>query len=401
MHGETVLCIAPRIWHSMWRDTQYIMSRIAAHNRVLYFEPGRDTDRPVVAEFRRNLPNFFARRVQEVQENLLVIPTPSSLPHGRRHLPRSVLRITMPVVISINARILIRHVRWAMKVLDVRAPILWLYNPYQINLIGKFGEKLSVYYNYDEFADFVNNVRVKTLLRQLDNELSRRVDVVFATSRAQWERRKAFNPNAYFIPNAVDFDLFHRALTPNLPLPRDVSSLPRPIIGFAGWLGYHIDVRLLWRVAEAYPDCSLVLVGPDALPDGEERQKLNALTNVFFLGQKERFELPEYLRVFDAALMPYSLGGHIRSAYPMKLHEYLAAGRSIVATALPELRPYSHVVRIAESYEEFIHQVGEALDDYAEHAIEARVAVARDNTWDQRVAKIYGILQHRLNCVGE
>jgi glycosyltransferase involved in cell wall biosynthesis len=388
MRGETILCISIRDWHSLWRETQPIMSRIAAQNHVLYFEPGRDGDRSVVTEMMRNSPNFFALRTQEVQENLIVIPTPPSLPHARRYLPRSVLRVTMPWVIRINAWILTRHVRWAIKALDVRAPILWLNEPYQINLIGKFGERLVCYYNCDELADLVPNACIKGLLRRLDNQLSSKADVVFATSRAQWERRKAINPNTYFIPNGVDFDLFNRALTPNLPL---------PTIGFAGWLGYHIDVELLRRVAEAYPDCSLVLVGPDALPNTKGRRRLRDLPNVFFLGQKERFELPNYLQVFDVALMPYSLSGHIRSAYPLKLHEYLAAGRAIVSTALPELRPYSHVVRIAETHDAFIHQISEALHDHASQAIEARVAVARENTWDHRVAEIYRVLQHQFS----
>ena len=99
--------------------------------------------------------------------------------------------------------------------------------------------------------------------------------------------------------------------------------------------------------------------------------------------------------------MPYVLAGHILSSYPLKLHEYLAAGRAVVAANLPELKPYSHVVRIAETHREFIRQIGEALHDCAPEAIEARVAVARENTWDQRVAEIYRVLDQRLSATGE
>lgn len=396
MHGETILCIAPRVWHSLWRDAQPIMWRIAEQNRVLYFEPGRNPDRPHSAEMWRNWPNFFALRAQALHENLILIPTPSCLPVMRQHLPRSVLRVTTPWVAKINARILIRHVRWAMKVYSVEAPILWLYWPYHADLVGKFGEKLACYFNYDEFPDFVQNQRVKELLRQLDNQLSSQVDVVFATSRAQWKRRKAVNPNTYFIPNGVDFDLFNRALAPNRPLPPDIAAVPRPIIGYAGWLGYQIDAELLRRVADAYSDCSVVLVGPDELPNAADRKRLQTRPNVFFLGRKERHELPDYLQAFDAALIPYSLNGHVLSIYPLKLHEYLAAGRAIVAVAMPELQPYSHVVRIAETHDEFINQIGQALHDHAPQAIEARVAVARENTWDQRAAEIYRVLEHHL-----
>jgi glycosyltransferase involved in cell wall biosynthesis len=398
MQGETILCIEPSSrWDSLWRDSQQIMSRISAQNRVLFFEPGRDQHHSVFAEMVRNLPNFFTLRARQEHDNLIIIPTPSNLPHARRHLPRSMLKVSMPLVISINAQILIRQVRWAMRNLAVKNPILWLYSPYHIALIGKFGEKLVCYFNYDEYADFAPNVRVKDLLERLDYQLSSRADVVFATSRAQTERRKAANPRSYFIPNGVDFELFNRTLMPNLALPDDIADLPRPIIGFVGWLGYHIDVQLLVHIAKTYPDCSLVLIGPEELPKGPDRKELKMLPNTFFLGQKERIELPNYLQAFDVALMPWILSGHLQSAYPLKLHEYLAAGRSSVATALPELRPYSHVIRIAETHDEFIHHISEALQDNSLEAIEARVEVARENTWDQRIAEIYRILNLSFN----
>ena len=165
MRGETILCIAPRLWHSLWRDTQPIMWRVAKQNRVLYFEPSRKSNRPYLAEMWRNWPNFVTLRAQALHENLIVIPTPSNLPVARRHLPRSVLQVTTPWVAKINARILIRHVRWAMKAYSVEAPILWLYSPFHVDLVGKFEEKLVCYYNYDEFPDFVHNRRIKELLR--------------------------------------------------------------------------------------------------------------------------------------------------------------------------------------------------------------------------------------------
>src|SRR5688572_18469696 len=114
MRGETIVCIAPRRWDGLWKETQAIMSRLARDNRVLYFEPGRDPEHGVLAELRRNWPAMFHRTVREVQDNLLVIPSPPALPHGRRHLPIGVLRATMPAAMAINAGVLIRHVRRTM-----------------------------------------------------------------------------------------------------------------------------------------------------------------------------------------------------------------------------------------------------------------------------------------------
>jgi glycosyltransferase involved in cell wall biosynthesis len=397
MQNETILCVAPRDWHGLWKDTQSIMSRIAAQNRVIYFDPSHDGQASWLHELFDNLPNFFQLRMDAVQKNLTVIPTPPSLPLARRHLPQRMLRIVMPLVVKANTWILCRHVRRAMKALQIERPILWLYGPYQAGLIGKFGEKLACYFNYDEFADFVANRRIKDLIRQHEAELCRQVDIVFATSRAQCQVRSAYNPHTYLIPNAVDFELFNRALLPGLEVPDDIARVSRPIIGYAGRLAYQIDVELLHRVATAYPRCSLVFVGPDELPNTEAVQALRALSNVFFLGVKSPSDLPTYLQVFDVALIPYRLVGHVLSGYPTKLHEYLAAGRAVVATAMPELRPYSHVLRIGETEDDFIRCVGEAIQDNSSSAIAARLAVAQENTWDRRVADIYHVLDSLLS----
>jgi glycosyltransferase involved in cell wall biosynthesis len=398
MRGETIICMAPRRWDGLWKETQAIMSRLARDNRVLYFEPGRDPEQGVLAEMRRNWPTLFRRTVREVQKHLLVIPSPPSLPHGRRHLPSGVLRATVPLAMAINAGLLIRHVRRTMNALGVNSPVLWLTDPYHVSLAGKFREKLVCYYNFDEFADMVDNRRVSRLLRRLDDELTRRADVAFTTSRAQCARRKIVNPRTYFVPNAVDFDLFVQAVIEDLPPPSDIAKVPRPILGFVGWLTHHIDVALLRRIAETYPNCSLVLLGPDELRASPDLEGLRSLQNVVFLGRKDHAEVPAYLRMFDVALMPYSLTGHVLSAYPAKLHEYLAAGRAVVATDLPELRPYENVVRLARTSDDFVQMIGQALGDCSTEAVDARLAVARDNTWDRRVAEIGSILNPLLRA---
>jgi len=392
LRGETIVCIAPRRWDALWKETQAIMSRLAPDNRVLYVEPGRDPEHGVLAEAARNWPNLVRLTMREVRRNLLVIGSPPVLPHGRQHLPAGVLTMTMPLVMAVNAGVIIRHVRRAMRARSVTSPILWLTDPYHAPLVGRFGEQLACYFNFDEFADMVGNRRVTGLIRRLDDTLTRQADVVFATSRSQRDRRRIINPRTHLIPNAVNFELFSRAATIALPLPADLAELRRPIIGYTGWLTDHIDVPLLRRVAHAYPRCSLVLVGPDHLPSSPDLEGLRACANVVFVGRKDQAALPAYLRAFDVALMPYRLVGHVPSAYPAKLHEYLAAGRSVVASALPELEPYRDVLRLARSDDHFVQLIAEALADDSTTAVDARLAVARENTWDQRVAEIRGIL---------
>jgi len=396
MQGETILCVATDEWNSLWRPIQQTMSRFAPKNRVIYFEPGRNPERSISSEFLDNLPNYWKLRPRIAQENLFVIPTPSNLPTARRFLPRSVLKFTMPMVNNFNNRILIKQIRKAMEALEIQSPLLWLYDPSQVGLIGKFGEKLSCYHNYDDFPKFTQNSRIQEYLRNQDEELCRRVDVVLATSHSQWEIRKVLNPRTYCVPNGVDFDLFNRANNPETPTPSDISHLKKPVIGYVGWLGYQMDLDLLLSVASTYTDCSIALIGPDVMPKNAKYRRLQKMPNVHFLGQKTLHSLPEYLKVIDVALIPYLLEGYVLTAYPLKLHEYLAAGRAIVSTALPELRPYEHVVRLAETHAEFIAKIREAMLDYDQLTIAARIAVAKANTWDSRIVDIYNIIQPLL-----
>lgn len=397
MQGETIICVSPRDWFALWKDTQSIMWRIARDNRVLYFDPGRDPESSVPGEFIRNIPSLFRLSSKNIHENLTVIPTPPSLPHARRHLPRALLKRTVPVAFRFNARMISLQIHRALDAYNIQNPILWLYSLYSTDLIGQFGEKLTCYTVYDDFAGFAQNWRIKDLLQRFDQELSAKVDVIFSTSQIQTEIHRAINPNTYFVPNAVDYDLFSQALDPSLPVPDDIATIPHPIIGFAGWMANQLDVALLQKISQAYPRCSLVFVGPNNVQPASDKKTLKSLPNAYFLGRKPRSDLPKYLQVFDVALIPYRLtAGHVRSVYPTKLHEYLAAGRSVVTTAMPEVEPFNHVVRIGRNHEEFISLINEALDRPSQAELEARLAVAKENTWDHRAEELNRILDHHL-----
>ena len=397
MRDQTIICIAPRRWDALWKETQAIMSRLAVHNRVLYFEPGRDPEHGVLAEMRRNWPILLRPITWEMQENLFVIQSPPVLPHGRRHLPERVLRGTMPPVMAINARLLIRHVRRTIRALAVESPVLWLTDPYHVSLVGRFGEKVACYFNFDEFADMAENRRVSRLVRRLDDELARRVDVVFATSRAQWERRRSVNPRTYLVPNAVDFDLFNRALTEELPVPADIECVARPILGFVGWLTGHIDMALLRRVSEAYPDCSLVLVGPGQLACRRGSRCVAEPAECRPSRQKRPFFDS---RVSARARRSTHALQHDQVTYCPPIRRSSTSisrrgGRSL-RRPCPSFVPYESVVRLAQTSDDFVQMIGQALADRSAEAIGARVAVARDNTWDQRVAEIDSILSPLL-----
>ncbi len=390
MKGETILCLSPSSWYSLWRNRQQIMSRLAMHNVVLFVEPQRNSEYGIVQDRARRLRQLVAPHIQQVRENLWIIEPPPSLPFGI--FSSNLARCITPI----NNRILAKVLHHAMRLLEVRAPILWLYYPWHAGLVGRLDEKLVCYHVYDELGDYPFHRHLKGFIEGCDRELCRKADLILASSSAQAERRKSLNAQTYFVPNAVDFAHFQKALDPDLPLPDDVQRVPRPRIGYVGLLGFQVNTGLLLDVANARPDWHLVLVGPDRLGESKHIRELRKLENVHFLGQKRLEELPAYLKACDVALLPYDLTTHVSTSYPLKLHEYLAAGKPVVSVRLRELLIFQEVVYFADSAADFVQGIARALEEDSPERVQQRVAVAQENTWDRRVEQISALVDQCL-----
>jgi len=374
------------------------MSLLARKNRVLFVEPQRDPDLGTWISFKNRICNIFSTNIESISANMTLLHPPPALPFGGAILSPRILRFITPFIVKLNCWLLTYSIRQALQKMKVANPILYLWEPFQLDLVEKFSEKLVCYHVYDEISDFVFNNRIKKIIWKYDRRLCKKADFVFASSRTQYERRKAFNQSTYFIPNGVDFGHFNQALSPDTKLPEDIQSVSRPILGFVGFLADFItDVRLLIDLAEKREDWSIVLVGTDGLGNSSDSDKLRGLNNVLFVGRKDVSVLPSFLKAFDVALMPYVIEGHTLSIYPLKLHEYLAAGLPIVATHLPELDPFKNVVRFAASAGEFIEQIEKSLKDNSKTIVAKRVAIAKENTWDQRVEEIKSLLAESMN----
>ena len=123
---------------------------------------------------------------------------------------------------------------------------------------------------------------------------------------------------------------------------------------------------------------STLLVGTDTAPDPRLRGD-----NVRFVGAVPYERLPEAMASFDVALLPYVRSELTRSINPLKLREYLASGRPIVATSLPEVARYAPEVRLADTAEETIAAVEAALAGPSDRRAD-RVALLAGETWDDR-----------------
>ena len=206
--------------------------------------------------------------------------------------------------------------------------------------------------------------------------------MVVVTSERLRERAEASARRVVSVPNACDFD--HFAPSPTRTTPAAVAGIPPPRVGYIGAISEWFDFDLLRHAVATHPEWSFVLVG-STWGAGEHGDLLEA-PNVHFLGEQPYEDVPALLASFDVATIPFQLTPLIEATDPVKLYEYQAAQKPVVASRLPELRAHAERVSLVDTPEEFTAAIERELaSDSPERRVD-RAAFAQDNTWAQRAA---------------
>lgn len=188
-----------------------------------------------------------------------------------------------------------------------------------------------------------------------------------------------------YLPNAGDIQLFGQANLEATAVPEDLAVIPEPRIGYTGNLCQRIDYDILWQLVRSHPDKNFVCIGPrnDA---GQHSYNLDDLPNLHFLGPRNIIELPAYLKGFAATIIPFKCNELTKGIYPLKINEYLAAGRTVVATPFSaDILQFRDVIEIAAGPEAFSAALQIAVDDHKDpQKLEARLSRASENSWEAR-----------------
>jgi GT2 family glycosyltransferase len=254
------------------------------------------------------------------------------------------------------------------------------WSKFALHLKGKFGWPL-LYDCMDYFSGFST---VRPVEIEEEQTLLKHSDLVLATSHFLFEHVGAENENAILVPNATDFELFHQAKQP-IQI-KEMKGFSSPIIGYYGAISDWFDTYLVGELASEHPEWTFVLIGHTHMAD--LRPLLN-LSNVHLIGEKPHKELIGYLSHFDVCMIPFKQIPLTNATNPVKMYEYLSAGKPIVATRLEELSHYQEFVRLATTKQEWEQAIGACLSEHKTPALlEERFNFAEQNTWAVRGKKI-------------
>jgi glycosyltransferase involved in cell wall biosynthesis len=293
---------------------------------------------------------------------------------------------------------------------SIRAPLEWrvlvAVHPFYLPLARQLKGHTVVYYCLDDYRLYRPG-RAKQVENE-EAELVRLADHTVCISSYRQEDLKRRVPGArdriHHIPLGAAEEFFAGANEPSPgPLLWDDDSIGRPVVGYVGTLGDRVDWHLVYEVAAAAQDWSFVFIGrlPErrALSAGGRRpdwfgdfQAASSLGNVHLPGPIPQTEVGRANRCFDVCWMPYAEDHEFnRACCPTKIMDYLAGGRPVVATPLPECRLYADVITLARGPGESAAGLRSALEDTPQRR-ESRLRRAREHTWERQAEAFAGIL---------
>jgi glycosyltransferase involved in cell wall biosynthesis len=212
--------------------------------------------------------------------------------------------------------------------------------------------------------------------------------LVTCSSKGLMEHITARFPKKFVI--LVRNGIHWRRFQQNGETPSILKIIPQPRIGFVGSISYWIDIHLINEVARVRPQWHFVFVGP-LKTQWNERP-----SNVHILPPISPDEVPLYLRGIDVGLVPFVDSPLTRCVNPLKLYEYLACGKPVVATPYGDFEDVEEWVYFGETPDTFAQAIHRALEEDSAVLQRARIQAAKEADWINRTSNFLVELERKV-----
>lgn len=314
---------------------------------------------------------------------------PDTLPEGLRVIsPVMIPFAPLPPVRAFNRRSVVDAVTRNAREMGLRDPVLLATVPNAADYVGHCGESLVVYYCVDEFTVWPG-MNLPDMVRDLEADLMRSADLVVAVSDALVRAKGNGRTPTRLLTHGVDVDHFARAAAPQ-PLPDEIADIRGPVVGFFGLIDSHLDVDIVEHILTARPQWNVVLIGTRRIP----LTRLERHANFRWLPPVPYADLPRYAYRFDAAIIPYVVNEHTCTANPLKLKEYMATGRPVVTTPMPEALRYAACLHVASDGAGFVDAIERELA--APSDATPRLAALEGETWRDKAGLLSAWVEESL-----
>jgi glycosyltransferase involved in cell wall biosynthesis len=389
LHGKSIICFGGEDWwYHHPHSKNHLMRRFArAGNKVIFVNsismglaPMKSGE--VLPRIKRKLKSY-AKLARTTKEGITVV-SPAVVPFfGNR------------VAAATNRKLLTAQIATLAKRRGLTKPILWIAIPTAIDVAGRLHESMLIYHVSDKYdANTMDHATDPALIRALHERAIEAADLIFYSSRKLLNEAERGREKSYLLEQAVDFD--HWSGISETPTAEAVARIPGPRIGYFGaiepWL---IDQELIKQAARTRPEWNWIFIG-----NKSRGLEIESLPNVHFLPPVSYNDLPGYAAGFDVCVLPWNTEVPFTSyGSAIKVREYLASGKPVVISPLPEYESMSDVLRIARSREQFLELVDDALGEEGSEKSGMRQDAVRNGTWDARAEWVSGLIEEKLKSV--
>lgn len=275
-----------------------------------------------------------------------------------------------------DKKIILNSLKNLIKSANITNPVAKIDHPFWAQIADELCMP-DIYDCMDSHQGFSNNAPHIPIL---EKELFTKANTTIVTSNyLQNIAKNNHAQNISLIQNAGDYSHFSQKQN---TIPSDIKNIPHPIIGYYGAIDTWFDTDILESLAKNHKDKSIVLIG--LLSNQKVITLSQKYKNIYILGEKPYAVLPQYLHQFDVCIIPFVLNDLIKATHPVKIFEYLAAGKPVVSTMLPEILDLKKLVHFADK-QNFSNQINIAL---ADKNVKPKQIYAKANTWATRATAL-------------
>jgi glycosyltransferase involved in cell wall biosynthesis len=393
LRDKSIICFGGEDWwYHHPHSKNHLMRRFArAGNRVIFVNSismGLPSlaHKDLLPRVTRKLRSYakFARKTSEG----ITVVSPATLPFFASRTAR-----------RINRQLLRSQIQRLVRRDGLLKPILWIAIPTAAEMVGCFDESIVIYHVSDKYeANTMDHGTDPALIRELHERSIGAADLILYSSRKLLAEATQGRERSYLLEQAVDFDHWSRVGNGELEVASEVARIPRPRLGYFGaiepWL---VDQDLIKRASRERPDWNWVFIG-----NKSRGLEIENLPNVHFLPAVSYDRLPNYAAGFDVCVLPWDTNLAFTSyGSAIKVREYLATGKPVVISPLPEYETMNEVLRIARSGDDFLRLIDEALHEQGTETSRARQYAVRNGTWDARAEWVSDLIEEVLSKKGQ
>jgi len=258
--------------------------------------------------------------------------------------------------------------------------------------------RLRVYEVVDDYEALAETPAAARRVARAHRRMLNQCDLVWATSGTLAERIRPYRADVIESTNGVDVDAFMRGAA-SAP-PAALAAVPHPRVGLVGRLNDRVDWPLVEEICRTRPDWHVVIVGPAyaaGIDTTSALARLACYPNAHRIAAVPPDAVPACVAALDVCLIPYRLTRLTLAINPLKVYQYLAAGKPVVATRLPALIPFGEAIASAAGADGFVDAIDAALASVGDAGIQrGRQEYVRQFDWTVVAATQLRVLSRAL-----